>query len=217
VKLTHLTMRFFGALSPAAPRPSDVDWAATILTPANYAQWKLQPRHDQRHTVRVARTVQARLAGTPDEGDSRWLAAALLHDIGKLDVSRDLLYKAARLTKEEYEQMQQHVAKGVAMLEPVGGSLRRVIPIVLAHHDKFDGSGYHPSRGQEIPLEARIISVADVYDSLTSDRPYRKAMSPFEAKEIIVKGSGTEFDPKVVDAFLNAFRLGELEVPTVVV
>ena len=72
-------------------------------------------------------------------------AAALLHDIGKLDVSRELLYKAARLTKEEYEQMQQHVTKGVAMLEPVGGSLRRVIPIVLAHHDKFDGTGYHPT------------------------------------------------------------------------
>jgi hypothetical protein len=85
MKLTHLTMRFFGALSPAAPRPADVDWAATVLTPAAYAQWKLQPRHDQRHTVRVARTVEARLAGTPDEGDPRWLAAALLHDIGKLD------------------------------------------------------------------------------------------------------------------------------------
>ena len=75
-------------------------------------------------------------------------AAALLHDIGKLDISRELLYKAARLTKEEYEQMQQHVQKGVEMLEPVGGSLRRVIPIVLAHHDKFDGSGYHPTRGE---------------------------------------------------------------------
>jgi putative nucleotidyltransferase with HDIG domain len=144
-------------------------------------------------------------------------AAALLHDIGKLDVSRELLYKAARLTKEEYEQMQQHVTKGVAMLEPVGGSLRRVIPIVLAHHDKFDGSGYHPSRGEEIPLEARIISVADVYDSLTSDRPYRKAMSPFDAKEIIVKGAGSEFDPTVVGAFVDAFRQGELEVPAVVV
>jgi putative nucleotidyltransferase with HDIG domain len=144
-------------------------------------------------------------------------AAALLHDIGKLDVSRELLYKAARLTKEEYEQMQQHVSKGVAMLEPVGGSLRRVIPIVLAHHDKFDGSGYHPNRGDEIPIEARIISVADVYDSLTSDRPYRKAMSPFEAKEIVVKGAGTDFDPQVVDAFVDAFRRGELEVPAVVV
>jgi putative nucleotidyltransferase with HDIG domain len=144
-------------------------------------------------------------------------AAALLHDIGKLDVSRDLLYKAARLTKAEYEEMQQHVNRGVAILEPVGGSLRRVIPIVLSHHDKFDASGYHPTGGEDIPLEARIISVADVYDSLTSDRPYRKAMSLFEARDVITKGSGTDFDPRVVDAFLDAFRRGELEVPAVVV
>jgi len=113
--------------------------------------------------------------------------------------------------------MQEHVNKGVSILEPVGGSLRRVIPIVLSHHDKFDGSGYNPTKGENIPLEARIISVADVYDSLTSDRPYRKAMSTFDAKEIIVKGSGTDFDPMVVAAFVEAFRKGELEVPTVVV
>ncbi len=113
--------------------------------------------------------------------------------------------------------MQEHVNRGVSILEPVGGSLRRVIPIVLSHHDKFDGSGYNPTKGQDIPLEARIISVADVYDSLTSDRPYRKAMSPFDAKEIILKGSGTDFDPNVVNAFVEAFRKGELEVPTVVV
>ena len=105
----------------------------------------------------------------------------------------------------------------MSILEPVGGSLRRVIPIVLSHHDKFDGSGYNPTKGENIPLEARIISVADVYDSLTSDRPYRKAMSPFDAKEIIVKGSGSDFDPTVVNAFVEAFRKGELEVPTVVV
>ena len=117
-------------------------------------------------------------------------SAALLHDIGKLDISRELLYKAARLTEEEFKHMQEHVNKGVSILEPVGGSLRRVIPIVLSHHDKFDGSGYNPTKGEDIPLEARIISVADVYDSLTSDRPYRKAMSPFDAKEIIVKGVG---------------------------
>jgi putative nucleotidyltransferase with HDIG domain len=139
-------------------------------------------------------------------------AAALLHDIGKLDISRDLLYKAARLTRDEYEQIQEHVAKGIEMLEPVGGSLRRVIPIILAHHDRFDGSGYHPTRGDEIPLEARIIAVADVYDSLTSDRPYRKAMSPFEARDVIVKGSETEFDPRVVAAFQAAFRRGDLEL-----
>jgi putative nucleotidyltransferase with HDIG domain len=139
-------------------------------------------------------------------------AAALLHDIGKLEISRDLLYKAARLTREEFEEIQKHVAKGIEMLEPVGGSLRRVIPIILAHHDKFDGSGYHPTRGEEIPLEARIIAVADVYDSLTSDRPYRKAMSPYDARDIIVKGSDTEFDPRVVSSFLTAFRRGELEL-----
>ena len=77
--------------------------------------------------------------------------------------------------------------------------------------------GYHPTRRQDIPIEARILSVADVYDSLTSDRPYRKAMSPFEAKDIIVKGSGTDFDPQVVAAFTDAFRRGGLEVPAVVV
>ena len=80
-------------------------------------------------------------------------AAALLHDIGKLDISRDLLYKAARLTSEEYDEIKQHVSKGIDMLEPVGGSLRRVIPIILAHHDKFDGSGYHSTAAQTFRLK----------------------------------------------------------------
>ena len=113
--------------------------------------------------------------------------------------------------------MQKHVEKGLTLLEPVSGSLRRILPMILSHHDKFDGSGYHPAHGEEIPMEACIISVADVFDSLTSDRPYRKAMSPFEVREILVKGAGTEFDPKVVYAFLIAFRKGEMEVPSLVV
>ena len=143
-------------------------------------------------------------------------AAALLHDIGKLDISRAILYKAARLTEEEFNQMQQHVDRGIHMLEPVGGSLRRILPIILAHHDKFDGSGYNPTTGVQIPLEARIITVSDVYDSLTSDRPYRKAMSPYEVREILAKGAGKEFDPAVVEAFMMAFRKGEMEVPQLV-
>ena len=106
--------------------------------------------------------------------------------------------------------------KGVDILESVGGPLARIIPIILGHHDKYDGSGYHPQGGEEIPLEARVLSVADVYDSLVSDRPYRKAMSPFEAREIIRNGSGTEFDPRVVNAFLQAFQKGEMEIPSVV-
>lgn len=164
------------------------------------------------HRVSVYAVRIAGAMGLDQERIEDIRAAALLHDIGKLDISRELLYKAARLTREEYEEIQKHVSKGIAMLEPVGGSLRRVIPIILSHHDRFDGSGYHPTRGEEIPLEARIIAVADVYDSLTSDRPYRKAMSPFEARDIILKGSETEFDPQVVSAFQSAFRRGELEI-----
>ena len=172
-----------------------------------------QDEYTEHHSYRVsvyATRIAAHLKLSQDQiEDVR--AAGLLHDIGKLDISRDLLYKAARLTHEEYEQIQEHVGKGVEMLQTVGGSLRRVIPIVLAHHDKFDGSGYHPTSGAKIPIEARVISVADVYDSLTSDRPYRKAMSPYDAKDIIVKGTGTDFDPKVVEAFLAAFKFGELD------
>ena len=125
--------------------------------------------YTENHSYRVsvyAATIAMSL-NLPHERVEDVRAAALLHDIGKLDVSRELLYKAARLTKEEYEQMQQHVPKGVKMLEPVGGSLRRVIPIVLAHHDKFDGTGYHPTsrrrhsdRGAD-PLGGRRLRLAD--------------------------------------------------------
>ena len=112
----------------------------------------------------------------------------------------------------ERTEIMKHVDAGVRAISPVGGSLHRIIPIILAHHDKFDGSGYHPSEGGQIPLEARIIMVADVYDALVSDRPYRKAMSPMEAKETIVKGSGSDFDPDVVKAFLKAFGRGEFDI-----
>ena len=142
-------------------------------------------------------------------------AAALLHDIGKLDISREILHKAARLTDDEFREVQGHVAKGISMLEPVGGTLRRVLPIILAHHDKVDGSGYYPQKGDQIPLEARIIAVADVYDSLSSDRPYRKAMAPQEVLNILKTDTGTHFDPTVVDAFLSVFRRGEMEVSSV--
>jgi len=170
--------------------------------------------YTEHHSYRVSEYA-ARIGARLNLNDSQIedvRAAGLLHDIGKLDVSRDLLYKAAQFTAEDHAEMQQHVERGVATLEAVGGSLRRIIPIVLAHHDRFDGSGHHTTAGDAIPLEARIISVADVYDSLTSDRPYRKAMSPFDAKAIIEKGAGTEFDPMVVEGFLTAFRNGDLEV-----
>lgn len=182
-------------------------------------QFITKDKYTQNHSYRVSvyATIIGASYGLRADRIEDIRAAALLHDIGKLDISRDILYKAARLTKDEFQEMQRHVEAGVELLEPVGGTLRKVLPIILAHHDKFDGSGYHPTQGEDIPLEARIISVADVYDSLTSDRPYRKAMSPYDAKDIIEKGSGTDFDPKVVNAFLVSFRKHELEVPELVV
>ena len=179
------------------------------------AKDKYTENHSYRVSVYATKIAIEMQMGATRIEDIR--SAALLHDIGKLDISRNILYKAARLTEDEFQEMQQHVEKGMAMLEPVGGSLRRILPIILSHHDKFDGSGYHPAHGEKIPVEARIISVADVFDSLTSDRPYRKAMSPYQVREILAKGSGTEFDPKVVDAFLSAFKRGEMEVPAVLV
>ncbi len=173
----------------------------------------------QNHSYRVS-LYATQIAGEMGMSEDRIedvRAAALLHDIGKLETSREILYKAARLTEAEMTHVRSHVDKGMGLLSPVGGSLQRILPIVLAHHDKFDGSGYHPNKGDEIPIEARIISVADVYDALVSDRPYRKGISPFEARDVISKASGTDFDPRVVKAFEAAFRKQRLEVPEVLV
>jgi putative nucleotidyltransferase with HDIG domain len=173
----------------------------------------------QNHSYRVSlyATQIAGEMGMPEDRIEDVRAAALLHDIGKLETSREILYKAARLTDEEMTQVRGHVDKGIVMLSPVDGSLHRILPIVLGHHDKFDGSGYHPAKGEEIPIEARIISVADVYDAMVSDRPYRKGITPFEARDMITKGAGKDFDPRVVKAFEAAFRKQRLEVPEVLV
>ncbi|HUJ29696.1 MAG TPA: HD-GYP domain-containing protein [Candidatus Acidoferrum sp.] len=176
-------------------------------------------KYTQNHSYRTS-VYAARLAEEmrlPEQRIEDIRAAALLHDIGKLEVSRQILYKAARLSDEEIVEMQSHLNKGMDTLRPVGGTLRRVLPIILSHHDKFDGTGYHPTKGDDIPLEARIISVADAYDAMVSDRPYRKAITPFEARDILVKGAGKDWDPTVVDAFQSVFRAGRMEVPEVLV
>ncbi len=182
-------------------------------------QFIAKDQYTQNHSYRVS-IFATRIAAEMGFGEERIedvRAAALLHDIGKLDISRELLYKAARLTEEEYNEMRQHVSKGIGFLEPVGGSLRRVLPIILFHHERYDGTGYEEKVGDDIPLEARILAVADAYDAIVADRPYRKGSAPFEAKDIIEKRSGVDFDPQVVKAFLAAFRKRNLEVPELVV
>ena len=183
------------------------------------SQFISKDKYTQNHSYRVSvyATRIAAQMGLSAEKLEDIRAAALLHDLGKLDVSREILYKAARLSSSEFAQMKKHVDFGIQMLQPVASPLARVIPIILAHHDKFDGKGYHETQGENIPLEARILSVADAYDAMTSDRPYRKAMSPFEAKEMMIKLAGSDFDPKVIDAFATCFRLGTMEVPEIMV
>lgn len=171
--------------------------------------------HSYRVSVYAQQIAQEMGLAAPMVEDIR--AAGLLHDIGKLEVSRQVLYKSAKLTDDERTEINQHVNRGGELVDMARGSLRRVLPIVLAHHDRFsDPDSNHPT-GLKIPLGARIISVADVYDALTSDRPYRKALPLYEARDYIVKKAGTEFDPAVVDAFTLSFNRGLLEVPELMV
>lgn len=169
----------------------------------------------QNHSYRVsiyASRIGAELGLDPERvEDVR--TAALLHDIGVLDISRELLFKAARMTKEEFERMKDEVLKGSGRTQPVGGSLRRVLPIIIGYHEKLDQSGGRLPLTEDIPIEARIISLAKAYDALTSARPDHKPLSPFEAREAILKGRGVEYDHEVVDAFLEAFNRGEMTLP----
>jgi putative nucleotidyltransferase with HDIG domain len=129
-------------------------------------------------------------------------AAGLLHDIGKIEISGDVLRKAAQLTSEERELMDSHSVKGAYILASVGGVLKEVVPIVIAHHKYFIDTIESNNRDiQKIPLGARIVAVADAFDAMTTDRPYRKGMQPWQALEELISKSGKQFDPEVVGAF----------------
>ncbi|NLJ31981.1 MAG: HD-GYP domain-containing protein [Clostridiales bacterium] len=129
---------------------------------------------------------------------------ALLHDIGKMDVPIEIIAKPARLTREEFQIVKQHPVKGAEFFHRHRLASPRICAGVLTHHEKFDGSGYPKGlKGEQIPLIGRIISVADVYDALTSVRPYRKSSPPAEAIEYIMGGCDNLFDTNVVEAFLK--------------
>jgi putative nucleotidyltransferase with HDIG domain len=139
--------------------------------------------------------------------------AALLHDLGKIGISREVLVKVGELTSREREHIKGHTVRAAKLLNPLGGRVMDLIPIILGHHEKYDGGGYHSLIGENIPMGARIIALADVYDALTSDRPYRKAISPLQAKSEILTNSGTCFDPQVVRVFESVFPYLDSLVP----
>lgn len=127
----------------------------------------------------------------------------LLHDIGKIGTPPAILDKPGKLDAEETQIMQDHVRIGLRILEPIAG-FREALPIVSQHHERFDGLGYpNGLAGEDISLQARIFAVADCYDAMTSDRPYRKGLSKEKTLETLQKGSGAQFDPKIVEVFMR--------------
>jgi hypothetical protein len=162
---------------------------------------------DDRYTADHSRSVVNLVHATADElglDSSRRQElefAALLHDVGKITIPKEILHKPGALTAREFEVMKTHTIEGQFMLDRVGGLLGRVGEIVRSCHERWDGTGYPDGlRAEEIPLESRIVFVADAFNAMTTDRPYRRAMSPEQAIEELTAGAGTQFDPLVVAA-----------------
>jgi putative nucleotidyltransferase with HDIG domain len=162
------------------------------------------------HSERVA-NYAVRLAerlGLKRDGIEKLQLAAILHDIGKIGTYEAILDKPGGLTSEEVDMIRKHPSQGTDILIPLK-SLRDIIPVMKHHHERYDGSGYPDGiAGDDIPLEARILAVADVYDAITTDRPYRIAITPEAAIEELRKGAGTQFDPTLVRLFIDILNQG---------
>jgi len=160
-------------------------------------------KYTQGHSVRVSHLADdmARAMGLPSYERENIKVAALLHDIGKTEISMDILQKAASLTASEREVMASHSEKGARIISLVGGVLEEAVPIVLAHHKfYFETEAHSSEEKEEIPIGASIIAVADAYDAMITDRPYRAGRPPWKAFEEIEANSGKLFHPDVVKA-----------------
>jgi putative nucleotidyltransferase with HDIG domain len=166
----------------------------------------LRDRDTEYHTLRVTETT-LELARQMEISESQIVhirRGALLHDIGKMAIPDEILQKPGPLTPEEWIIMRKHPEHAYSLLSPIG-FLRPALDIPTYHHEKWDGSGYpHGLKRDEIPLIARIFALVDVWDALSSDRPYRKAWPEEKVCAYLLEQSGKHFDPRVVEAF---FRL----------
>ncbi|WP_307326615.1 HD-GYP domain-containing protein [Evansella vedderi] len=169
------------------------------------------------HSSNVARYsyAVAKKLDLNDEESRNIYIAGLLHDIGKIATPESILNKESNLTKEEFEKIKEHPEVGYKIVRDIEELNKRgVCLIVRHHHERIDGRGY-PSRleGEDIPIGARIVAVADAYDAMTTDRSYRAAFTHSQALEIIRNNSGTQFDPKVVDAFIKSMETQNEIIP----
>lgn len=161
------------------------------------------------HIQRIAAYSEliARELGLSEKKQEEVLEAAPMHDLGKIGTPDHILLKPGKLTPEEFEIMQRHAQMGYEILHGSASSVLQTAAIIArAHHEKFDGSGYPQGlAGESIPLEGRIVAVADVFDALTSERPYKKAWSLEDARDYLLQNSGTHLDPQCVNVFINAW------------
>lgn len=162
-----------------------------------------------KHCLRVS-MLSASVCGELglDDGDTKeTVVSALLHDIGKSNIDHDIIIKPGKLTEQEYDEIKRHPLIGYNILKKSGQYSANVLAGVLFHQEKYDGSGYPTGiAGRKIPLIGRILAVCDVFDALTSNRPYRKPWSVAETEEYILGSCGTHFDFDVAAAFLRAFN-----------
>jgi diguanylate cyclase (GGDEF)-like protein/putative nucleotidyltransferase with HDIG domain len=166
------------------------------------------------HSKQVAyyAVVIARKLGLPPKQVELIRKAGLLHDIGKIGITETILFKPEALTTEEYLVVKKHVTLGAELLQ-ASNSLAQLIPIIRQHHEHFDGNGYPDGlAGNNIPLEARIMAVADAIEAMASDRPYRPGLTYREILEELNENAGTQFDPMVVNAFLELAQLEGCEI-----
>ncbi len=162
-----------------------------------------------RSIVELAEATAERM-GVPRESRQRLEFAALLHDVGKIAIPKEILNKPASLDEEEFNVMKTHTIEGQFMLDRVGGLLGEIGEIVRSCHERWDGRGYPDGlAGEEIPLTARIVFACDAYNAMTTDRVYRRALSTAEALEELRSNSGTQFDPTVVRALVEIIEDGE--------
>ncbi|MCX8123467.1 MAG: HD-GYP domain-containing protein [Spirochaetes bacterium] len=156
------------------------------------------------HTTRVAQYALAigKRLGLPQEKMRLLNHAAAAHDIGKIGIPIDIIEKSSRLTEKERLMMESHPVRGMKILSSLE-YLDDIASIIMYHHERIDGKGYYQLSGDKIPIESKIIAVADALDAMLSDRPYRKALSLQEAKKELIRNKGTQFDPQVVDVMIE--------------
>jgi len=165
--------------------------------------------HSRRVTFYALAIAEAMNLG-PDETEDLELAG-YLHDIGKIGLPQEILRKPCSLTEEEFDLVRKHPANGVRILENLK-NLQHVRELILHHHERLDGAGYPDGlAGEDIPLGARILAVADAFDAITSDRPYRRGASVEEALQEIERNAGRQFDPAVVKVFARLVRSGKIQ------